>query len=146
MFKPPRFWFRRPWTARAPLVLGTTALVSGFVLLPCMAAPAADVDVWIDPGHGGAAPGALGFDQASPYREKQAALEVSSSLLSVLGQTGFSAYMTRYGDEDVPLEKRAAMASGTESNSAAEQGVCQLFISIHMNSNGSTQPFGTELW
>jgi N-acetylmuramoyl-L-alanine amidase len=146
MFKSPRFWLRRLLTARASLVLSMTALVCGLVLLPCASALAADVDVWIDPGHGGSAPGAPGFDQASPYREKQATLEVSTSLLGVLGQTGFSAFMTRYGDEDVPLERRAAMASGTESNSAAEQGVCQLFISIHMNSVASAQPFGTEMW
>jgi hypothetical protein len=32
-------------------------------------ASAADIDIWLDAGHGGGDAGALGFDQASPYPE-----------------------------------------------------------------------------
>jgi N-acetylmuramoyl-L-alanine amidase len=35
---------------------------------------AADIDVWIDPGHGGRDSGATGFNKMSLYPEKQATL------------------------------------------------------------------------
>jgi len=54
--------------------------------------------------------------------------------------------MTRYGDSYPTLSQRVGMANGLEANEAAELGTCQAFVSIHMNSDASANPLGTELY
>jgi N-acetylmuramoyl-L-alanine amidase len=109
-------------------------------------ASAADIDIWLDAGHGGGDAGALGFDQASPYPEKTATLEVATKVFNLLGTAGFVTFMTRYGDSYPTLSQRVGMANGVVANEAAEIGTCQAFVSVHMNSNKSSNALGTEVY
>ncbi len=109
-------------------------------------ARAADIDIWLDAGHGGRDSGATGFDKVSVYPEKAATLEVSTKVFNLLGTAGFFTFMTRYGDNYPTLPQRVGMANGLEANEAAEIGTCQAFVSIHMNSNKSASPLGTEVY
>lgn len=54
--------------------------------------------------------------------------------------------MTRYADSYPTLSQRVGMANGLTANEAAEIGTCQAFVSIHMNSNASASPLGTEVY
>lgn len=109
-------------------------------------ARAADIDIWLDAGHGGLDSGATGFDKVSVYPEKSATLEVSDKVLNLLGTAGFLTFMTRYGDSYPTLSQRVGMANGLEANEAAEIGTCQAFVSIHMNSNPTASALGTEVY
>jgi N-acetylmuramoyl-L-alanine amidase len=109
-------------------------------------AGAADIDIWLDAGHGGRDPGASGFDQVSAYPEKTATIEVTTRVFNLLGTAGFSRFMTRYGDSYPTLSQRVGMANGLEANEAAEIGTCQAFVSIHMNSDNSPSVLGTEVY
>ncbi len=125
------------------LAFGVLTLASSNTGLP--QARAADIDIWLDAGHGGRDSGATGFDKSSVYPEKSATLEVSTKVFNLLGTAGFFTFMTRYGDSYPTLSQRVGMANGLEANEAAEIGTCQAFVSIHMNSNGNTNALGTDL-
>ena len=81
--------------------------------------------VVIDPGHGGADPGATG---SGGRREKDIALAIGRYLERELrGEEDFEVYMTRDRDELVPLWERGRQATlwkGTRSG---------VFVSIHVN-------------
>lgn len=126
------------------LILGLPALASTNASPP--QADAADIDIWLDAGHGGRDSGATGFDKVSVYPEKSATIEVSTRVFNLLGTAGFFTFMTRYGDSYPTLSQRVGMANGLEANEAAEIGTCQAFVSIHMNSNKSANPLGTEVY
>lgn len=92
-----------------------SALLTVFLLAaplthPRTACGQAAVDLWVDPGHGGQDKGNLGFDAVRV--EKDIALQVSAHPYSQLANLGYSVYLTRLSDYSVPLEDRAAMASG----------------------------------
>src|SRR5262249_61634582 len=97
-------------------------------------AHSADIDIWLDPGHGGKDPGGRGFDQVSPYPEKTANLEISTLVYNLLGTATYSRFMTHYGDSYPTLPQRVGMANGLVANEDAEIGTCQAFVSIHQNS------------
>jgi len=105
---------------------------------------AADIDIWVDPGHGGGDVGAPGFDQA--YPEKVATLEIATKVHNLLRTAAFMTFMTRYEDDYPTLADRVAMANGFEANEAGEIGTCQAVVSIHMNGNKLSTPFGTEVF
>lgn len=105
------------------------------------------VDVWIDPGHGGGDPGNPGFDGVAAHREKHVCLEVSQVLSSRLSQIGYTSLLTRNGDHDVSKEDRAAMAIGLVPNDEDQAEPGQMQVGIHMNAPleaGNAVPFGTE--
>ena len=82
--------------------------------------------VVIDPGHGGADPGATG---SGGRREKDIALAIGRYLERELrGEEDFEVYMTRDRDELVPLWERGPQATEWKG---ARSGV---FLSIHVNS------------
>lgn len=131
--------------------IGTLAIALGlFALATHNAFPsraeAADIDIWLDAGHGGRDAGAKGFNQVSPYPEKTATIETATRVFNLLGTAGFFTFMTRYGDSYPTLSQRVGMANGLEANEAAEIGTCQAFVSIHMNSNKSASALGTEVY
>lgn len=78
--------------------------------------------VWIDCGHGGKDPGALG---PSGVKEKDIVLSVGLLYQARLIAAGFEVGMTRKTDEFIPLSKRAE---------AANEFKADLFISLHCNS------------
>lgn len=92
--------------------------------------------VVIDPGHGGKDPGAPG--KTSKTSEKHLVLAVSK----LLGEKIEAAYpdvkvvYTRSTDVFVELKERVNIAKRNKAD---------LFISIHCNSNNSTQPYGASV-
>jgi N-acetylmuramoyl-L-alanine amidase len=75
----------------------------------------------VDPGHGGAQPGAEG---PLGLLEKEVALDVALRLKELLDEAGFRVLMTREDDVAVSLAERAAVANEAEAD---------LFVSIHLN-------------
>jgi len=78
--------------------------------------------VVLDPGHGGADPGA---SAASGLAEKEVTLDVARRLRALLEDARYKVAMTREGDRGLVLRDRATFAN-------AERG--DLFVSIHVNS------------
>lgn len=114
-------------------------------VLLCVPFAAADADVndelglrtvVIDPGHGGKDPGAPG--KSAPTSEKHIVLSVSK----LLGNKIKAAYpdvkviYTRSTDVFVELKERVNVAKRNDAD---------LFISVHCNSNGSSQPYGASV-
>lgn len=86
----------------------------------------------IDPGHGGAAPGAVG---PSGLLEKTVNLDIALRLNRILIEAGAHTVMTRMDDSYVFIPDRAEIAN---SNSA------DIFVSIHANSAKKDYASGTE--
>ena len=92
--------------------------------------------VVIDPGHGGKDPGAPG--KTSATSEKHIVLKISK----LLGQKIQTAYpdvkvvYTRSNDVFLELKERVNVAKRSNAD---------LFISMHCNSNNSSQPFGASV-
>ena len=92
--------------------------------------------VVIDPGHGGKDPGALG--KTSSKHEKHIVLNISK----LLGQKIKAAYpdvkvvYTRNTDVFLELKERVNVAKRNNAD---------LFISLHCNSNNSSQPYGASV-
>jgi N-acetylmuramoyl-L-alanine amidase len=76
----------------------------------------------IDPGHGGADPGAIGLKNT---REKDITLDVGVRLRRRLQQRGYTVLMTREEDQTVSLRERVEFANNQSTD---------LFVSIHGNS------------
>ncbi|BAZ04617.1 N-acetylmuramoyl-L-alanine amidase [Calothrix sp. NIES-3974] len=84
--------------------------------------------VFIDPGHGGQDPGAIGI---GGLREKDVILPISQRIAQVLEQNGIQVVMARNADYFVSLQGRVDMA---------EQARASVFVSIHANSAGASRP------
>jgi N-acetylmuramoyl-L-alanine amidase len=76
----------------------------------------------IDPGHGGADPGAR---TASGLTEKEITLDVARRLKSLLEEAHFTAFLTREKDETLSLKDRVLFANAKRAD---------LLVSIHVNS------------
>ena len=117
-----------------------TILALMFIILPTgHAQPKQELGlktVVIDPGHGGKDPGALG--KTSATHEKHLVLKISK----ILGQKIKNAYpdvkvvYTRSNDSFVELKERVNIAKRNNAD---------LFISMHCNSNDSSQPYGASV-
>jgi len=127
------------------VALKTLLLISSLLCCPGTAA-AQDIDVWIDPGHGGKDPGAPGFLADGVHNEKRLAFQVSSSLQTRLGQLGYFALMTRNSDIFWSLADRALIANGIAANDDSIVATAQRLVVIHMNSNKKAQPYGTTTY
>ncbi len=79
--------------------------------------------IFIDPGHGGNNPGAVGVNGVV---EAEVNLDVALRLGRLLQQAGYSVNYSRMGDTTVSLAQRARMAN---------QWGADYFVSIHCNSN-----------
>lgn len=91
--------------------------------------------VIIDPGHGGKDPGAIGKNSY----EKDIVLSVAILAGKYINENmeDVEVIYTRTQDEFIELHKRAQLAN--------ESGA-DVFISIHCNSNKSSQPYGAETY
>jgi len=89
--------------------------------------------VFIDPGHGGSDPGALGFG----YRESDINLQVAKNVESKLKAKGIDVKMSRSSDVFYSLSERAEMAN----NYGAD-----VFVSIHQNSADNASAKGIETY
>jgi N-acetylmuramoyl-L-alanine amidase len=96
--------------------------------------PPAKALIVIDPGHGGIDPGALG----SNAMEKNITLAVAKQLRQQLLATGrFRVVLTRDKDVFIPLRDRFKIARDKNAD---------LFISLHADSNPSTQARGASVY
>lgn len=100
--------------------------------------------IYIDPGHGGRDPGAI----YKEIKESDINLEISKKIKEELEKEAATVYMTRQGDYDISeiniknhkksdLETRARLIN--ESN-------CDLYISIHLNSDQSPTWNGLQIF
>lgn len=89
----------------------------------------------IDAGHGGRDNGASGKNS----REKNIALSIALKLGNYIKSEipGVSVIYTRTKNVYLTLDRRAEIANNSKAD---------LFISIHVNSNNSSQPFGTSTY
>ena len=90
--------------------------------------------IFIDPGHGGNDPGAIGIK--GTY-ESNIVLGIALELGEILKNMGFQTEFSRTGDETVALAKRAEMANNTDAD---------LFISIHCNGFVNSAASGVETY
>lgn len=101
----------------------------------------------IDPGHGGADPGA----QNSGLIEKEINLDISLRLRRVLESKGCKVIMTRETDKDffLPGFVRGRMAKRAELSqriNLASENIADLFISVHTNSFPQRNTYGMETY
>jgi N-acetylmuramoyl-L-alanine amidase len=85
------------------------------------------VKVFIDPGHGGTDPGAVG----NGLREKDLTLQIATRVKNILTQEydNVSVLMSRTGDQTVSLTERA---------NAANTWGADFLLSVHINAGGET--------
>ncbi len=84
--------------------------------------------VVIDPGHGGADPGAVGI---GGLREKDINLTISRRLQSILQERGINAIMARTDDREIDLDPRVNFA---------ERANADVFVSVHSNAISMSRP------
>jgi N-acetylmuramoyl-L-alanine amidase len=102
---------------------------------PTVLAPAENITIVIDPGHGGRDTGAI---SAGGLREKDVTLDLAQRLGSLLEQRlGARVVYTRTSDEFLPLAKRVAIANDAHAD---------LLISIHGNSSSFHSVRGLETY
>lgn len=87
---------------------------------------ATQIDVCIDPGHGGSSLGATGTLNGTTYYEKNMNLDIALSLGYWLNRLGYSSIFTRTTDIDVTL---------TQRYTAANNNNVRIFVSTHCNSS-----------
>ena len=115
-------------TQRGVTVIAQAQTPEGWsVTTPCgrqaivkRATPIEQLDVLIDPGHGGSETGAI----ANGLRESRLNLAVANETRTALVKAGIRASLTRSGDYRLPIATRAAMVNAAKP---------KLFISIHYN-------------
>ena len=92
--------------------------------------------IFIDPGHGGHDPGALG---PTGLEEKTVVLQVAKELRQLIQQEmlQYRVVLTREQDVFLPLAERARMANEQQAH---------VFISIHANSSPNREVSGIETW
>lgn len=90
--------------------------------------------ICIDPGHGGKDPGAC----SGEFKEKDLTLDISLTLKKRLSRyKNFKVFMTREKDESLSLSYRCEIAN---------KNLCQLFVSIHINSAPNYGASGIETY
>ena len=122
----------------------TGRTVAGWVVTtPCGATtelaggqPVADVQVVLDPGHGGDEPGATDVPELS---EAALNLSLARRTAEVLAERSITAVLTRDGDYRIPIDRRAALADAVGP---------EAFVSIHHNTPASrpSDTPGTEVY
>jgi N-acetylmuramoyl-L-alanine amidase len=98
--------------------------------------------ILLDPGHGGADPGAIGMD-GTTY-EKSVALNFSSKMKTSLENNGYKVIMTRTGDtrcgtSTASTDLQCRVTLGNNNNA-------DLFISVHANWAYASSAYGMETY
>jgi N-acetylmuramoyl-L-alanine amidase CwlD len=88
----------------------------------------------IDPGHGGADPGAVGRNR---IYEKNYTIDISNRLKKLLTKSGAYVVMVRKNDKNPSLRRRVIRAN---------QNKADIFLSIHINSFVKSYARGTETY
>ena len=98
--------------------------------------------IYLDPGHGGADPGALYND----LYESDLNLQISLKLEAELEKNGAIVYLTRYGDYDLSVKnainrKRSDLSRRANIINASN---ADIYLSIHLNSDVSSTWQGAQ--
>ncbi|MBK8167576.1 MAG: N-acetylmuramoyl-L-alanine amidase [bacterium] len=121
--------------------------LAGFVLTCGIDGASAQIDVWIDPGHGGHDPGALGHDGAAAPNEMDLNSGVAYYLDGALTGLGYIVAKTQNSDTTYfTPRQRALIANGELPNDLGMQSTSQMLLSVHMNSSTNAVARGTETW
>lgn len=91
--------------------------------------------IFLDPGHGGEDPGAIGKNRR--IKEKDITLDIALELKGLLEQNGYRVSMSRDRDIFIPLQERTAMANRANAD---------LFVSIHANASKRRGAHGIETY
>lgn len=100
--------------------------------------------IYIDPGHGGIDPGATYKD----LKESDINLEISKNLKEELEKNGATVYLTRNDDYDLSKNNASNHKKSDLLNRAKiiNETECDMFISIHLNSDPSPTWNGTQIF
>ena len=100
--------------------------------------------IYVDPGHGGNDPGAI----YKNLKESNINLEISKNIKEELEKNGAIVYLTRNGDYDLSKNNTSNHKKNDLSNRAKiiNESDCDLFISIHLNSDPSPTWNGTQIF
>lgn len=93
-----------------------------------VASGARRVVIYVDPGHGGRDPGAVG---RGGIQEKWIVLDIAQEVAKLLEQRGMQAVLARASDWEPSLEGRVAQSEGVKASA---------FVSIHANSISLSRP------
>lgn len=110
------------------------------------ATPVLNKTIVIDPGHGGADPGALGSKDS---REDELNLEISLRLKRIIEKSGGIVVMTRESSEGLYTEESKTLREKkiedlNNRKKIIETSGCDLFVSIHMNSFTDPRYYGAQ--
>ena len=140
---------RRTWILGAILALLILLIGAGSLKLNSVfsSSDLKNKVIVIDPGHGGADPGA----QNSGLKEKDVNLDISLRLSKVLESKGCKVILTREVDKDffLPGFVQGRMAKRAELNqriNLASENNADLFISVHANSFPQRNTYGMETY
>lgn len=117
-----------------PIGIKSTADGLELTVSPQYAAPVGGRTIYIDPGHGGYDPGAIGVNGT---RESDVNLDIAKRLQTLLTDAGANALLTRSGDYAVGLYDRPEMANAANAD---------LFVSLHNNWYESAAVAGTQVY
>lgn len=100
--------------------------------------------IYIDPGHGGLDPGAI----YKEIKEADINLEISKHLKEELEKNGATVYLTRIGDYDLSETKTKNHKKNdlTARARLINESNCDMYISIHLNSDPSPTWYGTQIF
>lgn len=100
--------------------------------------------LYIDPGHGGADPGALYKD----IEEQSINLKIALKLKQKLEAMGATVYLTRYGDYDlsVPYAVNRKRSDLSRRANIINRSLCDMYVSIHLNAETSSSWHGAETY
>lgn len=100
--------------------------------------------IYIDPGHGGIDPGAM----YKNIKEKDINLKISKVLEKLLTEEGAIVYLTRYDDYDlaVPNTINRKRSDLSRRGNIINRSGCDLYLSIHLNSDVSSKWQGAQVF
>ena len=139
---------RKSWVIGALMALVVLLIGAGSLKLTSVfTAGLKNKVIVIDPGHGGADPGA----QNSGLKEKDVNLDISLRLRNVLESKGCNVILTREVDKDffLPGYVKGRMAKRAELNqriNLASGNNAELFVSVHANSFPQRNIYGMETY
>jgi len=137
-----------PERRNGTIVFGQDFLTLAMRMFPRVEQTRRIAGIFIDPGHGGKDPGAVGTitgdDEIRTIQEKDVVLSVGRALRDLLEARypDKQILMSRDTDRYLTLEERTTLANGIDT--APEETV--VFVSIHANASLNTGATGFEVW
>lgn len=118
------------------LIIFQFIVIKSFKALEKNDFPLLGITIYLDPGHGG-------IDSGTTYKdiyEKDINLSISKKIRAYLEKEGAIVYLTRDGDYDisVPGSTNKKRSDLTKRSELINRSKCNLFISIHQNSDTSS--------